>query len=192
MPGPLTPVCYGGNFAAKASQIYSKKKLWERMATSLSRGDSIEEGHFAERAWAGILSYPLNSNETAIMQRWEKLSNATSIPASCYTLLTHHSQLLSAHTLLCIHSIPMIYGPPGGGYIGTVHLNEWLTFLAFLFSSSFLLFLRFDVTCIFIILSNIVFFVKSIVSNINVFLFCFVLVLVTCHMLQSVFSVSLI
>lgn len=89
LPGPLTPVCYGGNFAAKASQIYSKKKLWEKMATSLSRGDSIEEGHFAERAWAGILSYLLNSNETAIIQ-----------------------------------SIPIIYVPPSGGYMGAVHLNE--------------------------------------------------------------------
>jgi len=68
LPRPLTSVCYGGNFAVKASQIYAKKDLLGKMASSLSRGDSIEEGHFAERSWAGILSYPLNSNETAVMQ----------------------------------------------------------------------------------------------------------------------------
>ena len=67
LPSPLTPVCYGGNFAAKATQIYPRKDLWKRMVTSLSRTNDIEEGHFAERAWAGILSYPLNSNETAVM-----------------------------------------------------------------------------------------------------------------------------
>jgi len=67
LPSPLTPVCYGGNFAVKATQIYAKKDLMSKMAESLSRGDNIEEGHFAERAWAGILSNPLNSNETAVM-----------------------------------------------------------------------------------------------------------------------------
>ena len=67
LPSPLTPVCYGGNFAAKATQIYPRKDLWNRMTTSLSREDNLEEGHFAERAWAGILSYPLNSNQTAVM-----------------------------------------------------------------------------------------------------------------------------
>lgn len=68
LPSPLTPVCYGGNFAVKASQIYSRNALWQKMTTSLERAESIEEGHFAERAWAGILSYPLNLNESAVME----------------------------------------------------------------------------------------------------------------------------
>jgi len=68
-PNQLTPVCYGGNFAVKASQIYSKKELWNRMIKSLARADNIEEGHFADRAWAGILSYTLNSDKNEMMQR---------------------------------------------------------------------------------------------------------------------------
>jgi len=67
LPSPFTPVCFGGNFAAKASQIFPRKYLWQKMVENLGRGDSIEEGHFVERAWAGILSYPLNSNETAVL-----------------------------------------------------------------------------------------------------------------------------
>ena len=38
LPTLLTPVCYGGNFAAKASQIYAKRDLWNKIARSLERG----------------------------------------------------------------------------------------------------------------------------------------------------------
>ena len=63
------PVCYGGNFAAKATQIYSKRMIWERIETSLMRGDNIEEGHFAERAWAALLSHPLTLEETDVLKK---------------------------------------------------------------------------------------------------------------------------
>jgi len=63
-PTPITPVCYGGNFVVKASQIYAKRSTLKNIELSLTRGNSIEEGHFAERTWAGLLSYPLNSNQT--------------------------------------------------------------------------------------------------------------------------------
>ena len=63
-----TPVCYGGNFLAKASQILKKQISLELMEKSLMRADSIEEGHFAERSWAGLLSHPLDSNQTDVLQ----------------------------------------------------------------------------------------------------------------------------
>ncbi len=51
------PVCYGGVFAAKRKNILNQSKdVWDRMLESLSRGDNIIEGHFAERLWAVILS----------------------------------------------------------------------------------------------------------------------------------------
>lgn len=65
----FAPVCYGGNFATKASQIYSNREIWERIETSLARGDNIEEGHFAERTWAALLSHPLTSEETDILKK---------------------------------------------------------------------------------------------------------------------------
>lgn len=67
LPEP-SPVCYGGNFLAKASLVYSKQSQLKKMEESLTRGDSIEEGHFAERTWAGLLSYPTNSNQTDVLQ----------------------------------------------------------------------------------------------------------------------------
>ena len=66
---PTSPVCYGGNFAAKATRIYSRKTELEKTEKSLLRGDSIEEGHFVERLWAVLLSNPLNSNEIDVLQR---------------------------------------------------------------------------------------------------------------------------
>ncbi|CAJ1961170.1 unnamed protein product, partial [Cylindrotheca closterium] len=64
LPSPLTPVCYGGIFAAKQTKIKSIPKVkWEAIAKSLSRGDNIEEGYFAERTWAGLLSAPLSEEE---------------------------------------------------------------------------------------------------------------------------------
>jgi len=62
LPTPISPVCYGGNFVVKATQIYPKKDILKKMQDSLMRGDSIEEGHFVERIWAGLLSKPLDSD----------------------------------------------------------------------------------------------------------------------------------
>ncbi len=52
-------VCYGGNFAVKVSHILKTRHNSERLLESLSRGDNIIEGHYAERTWAGLLSSPL-------------------------------------------------------------------------------------------------------------------------------------
>jgi hypothetical protein len=55
----LSQVCYGGNFAAKVAHILKIKQNSARLLESLSRGDNIIEGHYAERSWAGLLSSPL-------------------------------------------------------------------------------------------------------------------------------------
>ena len=61
----LTPVCYGGVFTASIDRIQRiDQTLWSDLSKSLSRGNSIEEGHFAERTWASLLSPPLTLLET--------------------------------------------------------------------------------------------------------------------------------
>ena len=52
----VTPVCYGGNFATSGSQVKKYDRIfWQRVERALSRGNSIEEGHFMERLWAHLL-----------------------------------------------------------------------------------------------------------------------------------------
>jgi len=59
LPSPFTTVCYGGSFAVKASRIAAiPHTTWEAIETTLTRADTVEEGHFAERSWSGLLSYP--------------------------------------------------------------------------------------------------------------------------------------
>jgi hypothetical protein len=59
LPRQLTKVCYGGMYAVKVSRIANvRQSIWERLEESLSRADNIEEGHFAERTWAALLSEP--------------------------------------------------------------------------------------------------------------------------------------
>mmetsp|Transcript_85409 Transcript_85409/g.164440 ORF Transcript_85409/g.164440 Transcript_85409/m.164440 type:complete len:404 (+) Transcript_85409:81-1292(+) len=55
LPTPATPVCYGGNFVAKLRNIMKNTRVWTALARSLERATSLEEGHFAERSWAGLL-----------------------------------------------------------------------------------------------------------------------------------------
>ena len=58
LPGvEAIPVCYGGAFAVKERQ-FSKQpiEVWSKMEAGLSRANNIEEGHFAERMWAAILT----------------------------------------------------------------------------------------------------------------------------------------
>eukprot|EP00934_Nitzschia_sp_Nitz4_P003020 Nitzschia sp. Nitz4//scaffold108_size72880//56312//57337//NITZ4_005826-RA/size72880-processed-gene-0.42-mRNA-1//1//CDS//3329532702//3010//frame0 len=55
----LIPVCYGGIFATTVRQIQQNPAiLYKQLMNLLSRADNLEEGHFAERIWAGILSRP--------------------------------------------------------------------------------------------------------------------------------------
>uniref|UniRef100_A0A7S3EWQ7 Uncharacterized protein n=1 Tax=Haptolina ericina TaxID=156174 RepID=A0A7S3EWQ7_9EUKA len=59
----LWPACYGGGFATKRSQIRRwPQQMWQRLARALSRGDNIEEGHYAERLWAVLLVKPPSRN----------------------------------------------------------------------------------------------------------------------------------
>lgn len=68
LPSPLAAVCYGGIYAVQVSQILSvPKATWKAIATSLSRGDNIEEGHFAERTWAALLTTPASETETKLI-----------------------------------------------------------------------------------------------------------------------------
>jgi hypothetical protein len=61
----IVPVCCGGVWAVTSRQIAKHpKELWSAIAESLSRGDNIVEGHYAERFWAPLLSKPL-SDESA-------------------------------------------------------------------------------------------------------------------------------
>ena len=61
LPTPFTPVCMGGMFSTTVAQIRKRKSVWGAMEKKLSRGNNIEEGHLAERSWAGLLSKPLSS-----------------------------------------------------------------------------------------------------------------------------------
>ena len=60
LQSPFIPVCMGGMFSSTVSQLKKRKSVWGTIENKLSRGDNIEEGHFAERSWAGLLSKPLS------------------------------------------------------------------------------------------------------------------------------------
>ena len=56
MPRPMVPACYGGIFMVKRSRIEQVPiQILKNITQSLSRGNNIEEGHFAERTWAALL-----------------------------------------------------------------------------------------------------------------------------------------
>lgn len=53
----VLPVCYGGQFAvAKPNIALFSQEKFRNLQRALERGDNIEEGHFIERLWAGMLS----------------------------------------------------------------------------------------------------------------------------------------
>lgn len=59
----MWPVCYGGLFGATKKSIHrTSRESWEQMRDSLTRGDNIEEGHYAERSWLGLLSLPITES----------------------------------------------------------------------------------------------------------------------------------
>ena len=56
----LTQVCYGGNFATTRKSIQRHPtSLWKNIRQSLTRGNNLEEGHFVERSWGGLLANPI-------------------------------------------------------------------------------------------------------------------------------------
>ena len=69
----LVPVCYGGNFAARRSQI-ARNPLWlyKNIASNLERGNNIAEGHFAKRSWAALLSNPLSKDDEQALLAYKK------------------------------------------------------------------------------------------------------------------------
>jgi len=67
-PETLWPVCYGGNFAVTARNIRAvPHSLWNRAQQSLARGNNIEEGHYMERSWAGLLTRRLSQHDTDLL-----------------------------------------------------------------------------------------------------------------------------
>lgn len=72
----LVPLCYGGVFAASVSNIKRQdSSVWQKLETILSRGDNIEEGHYAERSWAMLLSLPLEDYKLdALLQYTDNVS----------------------------------------------------------------------------------------------------------------------
>lgn len=68
LPRPLSPVCYGGMYVVQASRIEETSvETFEDMALSLSRGNNIEEGHFAERTWAALFLDALNEEDASLL-----------------------------------------------------------------------------------------------------------------------------
>ena len=57
LPYPATPVCYGGNFATTIETLKRRDRtFWTYLYQNLTRADNMEEGHFMERTWAGLLT----------------------------------------------------------------------------------------------------------------------------------------
>ena len=70
-PAEVVQVCYGGVFAASVSNIMkTSMETWKGIEKSLSRGNNIQEGHYAERSWGSLLSTPLQPFQVeALMDR---------------------------------------------------------------------------------------------------------------------------
>jgi hypothetical protein len=74
-PVPALPdivqVCYGGVFATTLDRLRAvKAHVWDNLELTLTRGDSIQEGHYAERSWAMLLAAPLAPYEEEAVRRW--------------------------------------------------------------------------------------------------------------------------
>jgi hypothetical protein len=70
IPPVVTPICYGGMYLVKRSKIERvSHDIFDRMTESLSRGNNIEEGHFAERTWASLFSNEVDKDGVASLLR---------------------------------------------------------------------------------------------------------------------------
>jgi hypothetical protein len=71
IPSNVTQVCYGGVFATRLLRIFRHPpRLWLEIEKSLSVGDNIEEGHFAERSWAPLLAVPVTAEEQKLLWQY--------------------------------------------------------------------------------------------------------------------------
>jgi hypothetical protein len=81
-------VCYGGSFAVlRSSAHWHSRATFARLEQLLSRGDSIEEGHFAERLWAALLGGRMERSlatalATAVRSDFFQVSPPPTWPAS--------------------------------------------------------------------------------------------------------------
>ena len=69
-PPEAMQVCYGGVFSGSFRNIYKStdvdevvagmdRSAWKNVEVSLSRGNNIQDGHYAERSWAAMIHTPL-------------------------------------------------------------------------------------------------------------------------------------
>ncbi|KAJ1617337.1 hypothetical protein T492DRAFT_497895 [Pavlovales sp. CCMP2436] len=62
----FVPVCYGGSFAVARANVHTVSQgTFARLRALMERGDSIEEGHYAERLWAALLAPRMTPAESA-------------------------------------------------------------------------------------------------------------------------------
>jgi hypothetical protein len=67
----IVQVCYGGMFAASATNIFKQgAHVWSVVESSLTRGDNIVEGHYVERLWGPLLATPLESFQVEALRRF--------------------------------------------------------------------------------------------------------------------------
>lgn len=67
----MVQVCFGGVFAASLQQIKKQpKEVWSSLKESLSRGDNIQEGHYAERMWGMFLALPLEQYQVEAIKEF--------------------------------------------------------------------------------------------------------------------------
>jgi hypothetical protein len=60
----VVEVCFGGVFMTTVQRIMDAPVgNWSVLIEGLSRGDNIEEGHFMERLWAGLLAPPIGKEK---------------------------------------------------------------------------------------------------------------------------------
>jgi hypothetical protein len=70
-PPKFVQTCFGGVFAASVPSIKKRDMdFWAHIERVLSRGDNIEEGHYAERTWASFLAKPLEPYQVEGLKKY--------------------------------------------------------------------------------------------------------------------------
>lgn len=90
----VTPVCYGGVFAARGSQLLRVEwRMWAELTRRLERGDNIEESHFVERLWATLLApQPSASLAAATMAASPHMEGSLHEGVAAERTATHNEQ----------------------------------------------------------------------------------------------------
>ena len=115
----LWPVCYGGNFAAARRNVQSQPQpVWAALRDSLARADNLEEGHYAERSWAGLLSPAALPDE----QESDLLTAAVGACRVAGTCLA--GQLMGCDCARADGATPADYDPAPDGVASACHPAE--------------------------------------------------------------------